>query len=36
MVIPEGDVKTLQPLDTGVVSAILCRKEILSEKAWFS
>jgi len=26
MVIPEGDVKILQPLDTGVVSAILCRE----------
>lgn len=25
-VIPEGDVKVLQPLDTGVVSAILCRE----------
>ncbi|MBA4391047.1 MAG: HlyD family type I secretion periplasmic adaptor subunit [Syntrophus sp. (in: bacteria)] len=26
IVIPEGDVKILQPLDTGVVSAILCRE----------
>jgi hemolysin D len=26
LVIPEGDVKILQPLDTGVVSAILCRE----------
>ncbi|OPY67509.1 MAG: Hemolysin secretion protein D, chromosomal [Syntrophorhabdus sp. PtaU1.Bin050] len=26
MVIPEGDVKILQPLDTGVVSAIHCRE----------
>jgi hemolysin D len=26
MVIPEGDVKILQPLDTGVVSAIRCRE----------
>lgn len=26
MVIPEGDVKILQPLDTGVVGAILCRE----------
>lgn len=26
MVIPEGDVKILQPLDTGVVSAIMCRE----------
>ncbi len=26
MVIPEGDVKIIQPLDTGVVSAILCRE----------
>jgi hemolysin D len=25
-VMPEGDVKVLQPLDTGVVSAILCRE----------
>lgn len=25
-VIPEGDIKILQPLDTGVVSAILCRE----------
>ncbi len=25
-VIPEGDVKVLQPLDTGVVSAILCKE----------
>lgn len=26
IVIPEGDVKILQPLDTGVVSSILCRE----------
>jgi hemolysin D len=26
LVLPEGDVKILQPLDTGVVSAILCRE----------
>lgn len=26
IVIPEGDVKILQPLDTGVVSAIMCRE----------
>lgn len=26
MIIPEGDVKILQPLDTGVVSAIMCRE----------
>jgi hemolysin D len=26
LVIPEGDVKILQPLDTGAVSAILCRE----------
>lgn len=26
IVIPDGDVKVLQPLDTGVVSAILCRE----------
>ncbi len=26
LVIPEGDVKVLQPLDTGVVSAIMCRE----------
>ena len=26
LVIPEGDVKILQPLDTGMVSAILCRE----------
>jgi hemolysin D len=25
-VIPEGDIKILQPLDTGIVSAILCRE----------
>jgi hemolysin D len=25
-VIPEGDVKTLQPLDTGIVSTILCKE----------
>jgi hemolysin D len=25
-VIPEGDIKILQPLDTGVISAILCRE----------
>jgi hemolysin D len=31
-VIPEGDVKVLQPLDTGVVSAILCREGDLVKK----
>lgn len=26
MVIPEGEIKTIQPLDTGLVSSILCRE----------